>query len=134
VEVIRCFNLPLQVDEMEAHGRVRYLQRTLVEEQLVPKVMQLTHTDRITQASYHPSATTVVHGNHNTPNDTMGGGSSGAMAVVLSQVPFERQQEWMQLMKEHRTKIGHMVEAIQQEQRDLQLLLDRCNVVVVVRS
>jgi len=108
VEVARCFNMPLQRAELEAVERMRNLQRAVVEAQIVPAVARLADN----ASSSTTAVTTALQHHHRHEDDD---------AVPSPQV----QRDWMNVMKEHRTKLTALTNAVQPDQRDLRLIRDR---------
>jgi hypothetical protein len=107
VEVVRCFNIPLQSAEVEAFQRIRYLKHSIIEEQLVPEVLQLTESQQQQPPPPPPPD----------KNETS--------EVSSISIPMEKQQVWMTILQEHRTQLGKITEVLRKEQQDLQLLHDR---------
>lgn len=113
VEVGRCFNIPLQPAEMEAFQRIRNLKYGIIEEQLVPEVLKLTNPQQQDQPPLS---------NNNKPERLLLNHSETQSKISI---PLEQQQMWMTILKEHRSQLGTLTNAIQKEQEDLQLLHDR---------
>lgn len=112
VEVARCFNMPLQRAELDAVQRMRQLQRAVVEGQMVPAVARLA--DYNASSSTAITATTTLQQQHRHPEEA---------DDAVPSPPVQR--EWMNVMKEHRTKLTALTNAVQPDQRDLRLIRER---------
>jgi Nucleoporin complex subunit 54 len=106
VEVARCFNVPLQLAEMEAQSRILHLKRDIVEGQLMPAVSRLADPQLLLTTR--------------TNNTLLAMHTDGS-----PQISQQQQKQWMTIMKEHRAALAKMTESIQKDQRDLQLIQDR---------
>jgi Nucleoporin complex subunit 54 len=102
MEVLRCYRLPLQDAELDAYARMRQLRR-VVEEQLVPAVVQVAHPEEEPRAL-----------------------AASTLDRAVTVPSWEQQQALRKLMTDHRAQITLLTRELQEpDWRDLQLLRDR---------
>ena len=104
VEVARCFHLPTTTAEYQGAQRCQHLLRHVVEQELEPAVTRLvlgneTSASRLTLDHRHDNDTT-------TPS-------------------LEQQQQWKDLLTQHRAQLQTLTEIVTREQHDLALIRDR---------
>lgn len=109
VEVARCFNVSLQPAELDALKRIRHLKNVVLEGTVAPAVMQLMEDANQTCVHYNQQPMLQQH--------DMG---------LQQELPSEEvQQQWMHIMKEHRSKLTHHTTMMQKDHHELQLIRDR---------
>lgn len=107
VEVARCFNIPLQAAEAEAHGRMRHLKHRVVEGQLVTAIKRIGAQQQQQELQSHKTIPTAARHSDD------------------SELTLEMQEQWMNVLKGDRATIAKLGETIESDKRDLQLISER---------